>query len=73
MLAENDHAFNSSAVAKTKEMLDAKQDQFETTMITYPGTFHGFAVRGRQTEPVIAKAREDALNSQIEFFTKHLK
>eukprot|EP00457_Paulinella_chromatophora_P010334 gb/GEZN01010433.1/.p1 GENE.gb/GEZN01010433.1/~~gb/GEZN01010433.1/.p1 ORF type:complete len:301 (-),score=25.07 gb/GEZN01010433.1/:299-1201(-) len=38
----------------------------------YPGTFHGFAVRGDENDPVVAEAKKDATNQALEFFAKHL-
>lgn len=40
--------------------------------ILYPGTKHGFAVRGNKQDPAVNKAREDALKQGIRFFGEHL-
>ena len=38
----------------------------------YPGTHHGFAVRGDARRPEIQEARQDCLERMIEIFGKHL-
>lgn len=36
--------------------------------VTYPGTTHGFAVRGSKTDDVVRAARDDALRQAVHFF-----
>lgn len=43
-----------------------------STFILYPGTKHGFAVRGNKQDPAVNTAREDALKQGIQFFKQHL-
>lgn len=43
-----------------------------STFIMYPGTTHGFAVRGNKAVPAINAAREDALKQGLKFFNQHL-
>lgn len=43
-----------------------------STFILYPGTQHGFAVRGNKQVPAVNAAREDALKQGIRFFGQHL-
>lgn len=40
--------------------------------ILYPGTQHGFAVRGSKADPAVNAARQDALQQGIGFFKQHL-
>jgi hypothetical protein len=40
--------------------------------ILYPGTAHGFAVRGSRADPAVAAARRDALQQGLAFFRQHL-
>uniref|UniRef100_A0A383VKQ0 Dienelactone hydrolase domain-containing protein n=1 Tax=Tetradesmus obliquus TaxID=3088 RepID=A0A383VKQ0_TETOB len=40
--------------------------------ILYPGTQHGFAVRGSKADPAVDAARQDALQQGIGFFKQHL-
>jgi hypothetical protein len=42
------------------------------TFILYPGTSHGFAVRGNKQVPAVNAGREDALKQGIQFFKQHL-
>jgi dienelactone hydrolase len=41
-------------------------------VLFYPGTIHGFAVRGEESNPIVSAARQDALEKQFKFFKKHL-
>jgi hypothetical protein len=43
------------------------------TFILYPGTQHGFAVRGNKRDAAINGAREDALKQGLRFFRQHLQ
>jgi len=38
----------------------------------YPGTSHGFAIRGDPEDKVFAKAKSDATLAAIKFFKQHL-
>jgi hypothetical protein len=40
--------------------------------ILYPGTKHGFAVRGNKQNPAVNAARADALQQGVRFFAQHL-
>lgn len=42
------------------------------TGILYPGTKHGFAVRGDKQHPAVNAARQDALKQGLAFFNQHL-
>jgi len=42
------------------------------TFILYPGTKHGFAVRGNKQDPAVNAARADALKQGLKFFGQHL-
>lgn len=42
------------------------------TFILYPGTRHGFAVRGNKHDPAVNAARADALKNAIAFLDQHL-
>eukprot|EP01119_Soliformovum_irregulare_P017501 TRINITY_DN521_c0_g1_i1.p1 TRINITY_DN521_c0_g1~~TRINITY_DN521_c0_g1_i1.p1 ORF type:complete len:243 (+),score=82.10 TRINITY_DN521_c0_g1_i1:20-748(+) len=69
LLAETDFAFNEEAEKKTKEVLTAKSG-VETQFIKYPGTQHGFAVRGDEHGARDQKAK--ALQDTIAFFKSKL-
>mmetsp|Transcript_6863 Transcript_6863/g.6165 ORF Transcript_6863/g.6165 Transcript_6863/m.6165 type:complete len:272 (+) Transcript_6863:3-818(+) len=64
ILAESDFEFSQSKANKAKEILKERAEY-----ITYPGTQHGFAVRGG---PDTEKSRENAAQKTVEFFKKHL-
>jgi dienelactone hydrolase len=40
--------------------------------ILYPGTKHGFAVRGSRADSAVNAARDDALRQGLGFFKQHL-
>lgn len=71
-LAEGDFGFTASQVAQARATLDPKSDKFETVWRTWTGVFHGFASRGRRSDPHISKARDEALSAAVDFFKKHL-
>jgi dienelactone hydrolase len=69
VLAENDMTFNSSAVARTKSLLQARTD---IEYKQWSGVHHGFAIRGRKTDPVVKQARAEAMDLTIAHFKKYL-
>ena len=72
ILAEKDDVFPPSAVAATKEILGKKSASIASEFHSWPGTVHGFAVRGNEQDPVVAKARGEALERTAAFFAKQL-
>jgi hypothetical protein len=38
----------------------------------YPGTYHGFAIRGNPADPIVQKALEDAFRQSLACFKKHV-
>lgn len=38
----------------------------------YPGTQHGFAIRGWRSDPVVAKARQEAFEQAAKFLEQYL-
>ncbi|KAJ3066047.1 hypothetical protein HK102_007748, partial [Quaeritorhiza haematococci] len=70
LCAEEDGVFPESSRVKTEEILKSKD--FDSKVLLYPGTKHGFAVRGNEDNPVVLQARDDALKETVEFFKKHL-
>lgn len=40
--------------------------------VFYPGTYHGFAIRGDPTNPVIEKAAEDSFRASLAVFQQHV-
>lgn len=45
---------------------------FVSRFVTYPGTTHGFAVRGSMTDELVCAARDDALRQAVGFFEEVL-
>jgi dienelactone hydrolase len=41
--------------------------------LVYPGTAHGFVVRGGRADAAVAAARRDALQQGLAFFRQHLQ
>jgi len=68
--AETDQTFPVPAQKQTEEILQKRG--IPTVFKFYPGTVHGFAVRGDESEPQVFKAKVDALEQTVNFFRKHL-
>ena len=66
ILAKGDQAFGAAAVKRTRAILEAKQG-LKFDFKEYDGVHHGFAIRGRQTDPVVASARKDAVLTGVAF------
>ncbi len=64
ILAESDSSFPAEVVAATKERCAGKSFTF---CGPYPGTSHGFAARGDDAVPAIAKARADFIAQTAKF------
>ncbi|KAL2919160.1 hypothetical protein HK105_201435 [Polyrhizophydium stewartii] len=71
-LSETDNRFPPESVAKTKALYAATPGGSKAEFITYPGTEHGFAVRGDLMDDVARKAALKAVADQIAFFKTHL-
>jgi dienelactone hydrolase len=57
---------------KQVEAIMSKKTDVPSTLKFFPGTRHGFAVRGDEDDPVVCKARVEALEVAIEHFKKYL-
>ncbi|KAJ3318045.1 hypothetical protein HDV06_000857 [Boothiomyces sp. JEL0866] len=68
LLAEKDQSFEGETRTRTLELL--KMNQVELAVEEFPGTTHGFAVRG--DEQVVKDARDKACADAASFFDKHL-
>jgi len=72
LLSETDGLFTAEVIEKTKSILEAKKPQV-SIFHYYPGTSHGFAVRGRTSEDkVVAAAAADARSQAVKFFNDYL-
>jgi hypothetical protein len=69
VLAEDDMTFNNSAVARTKSLLKERSD---IAFKQWSGVHHGFAIRGRKTDPIVRQARSESLEVTIAHFKKYL-
>jgi len=70
LCAEDDMMFNLSAKATTEKILKRKNIKAEFQL--YHGTKHGFAIRGRESDPVVCEAKKAALQEAIQFFKEEL-
>jgi len=66
LCAETDMAFSNELKAQTKENLEKRG--IKTVFRDFPGTQHGFAVRGDERDEVSARAKVDALEEAITYF-----
>jgi len=64
--AESDWLFNKSKRTTSQKILEAKQG-VGSKFVVYPGTQHGFAVRGNKNDPVVCKARAAAAQEAVSF------
>lgn len=64
--------FPEKTRAAAEKMLEEKSPGLARFVI-YPGTQHGFAVRGSKADPAVNAARQDALQQGIGFFKQHLE
>lgn len=64
-------AFKPPDRKATEEILKKKEVQI-SEFVDYPGTKHGFAVRGSTTDQQVVAAYEGALERSSEFFKTHL-
>ena len=69
LLAEKDESFHEQLKEESFALL-ASQDTVMHSIV-YPGTTHGFAVRGDQNNQLIAFARDDAAQQAIDWFNKY--
>ncbi|EIN06151.1 alpha/beta-hydrolase [Punctularia strigosozonata HHB-11173 SS5] len=69
-LAEEDHAVDRKFQAQFEEVLKCKD--FETEVVLYPGTAHGFACRPNLAIEEVNKAFQGSLAQMCSFFKRHL-
>ncbi|KAK9815910.1 hypothetical protein WJX72_011803 [[Myrmecia] bisecta] len=69
--ADDDWSFPKSAFEEAKAILGKRPDASNYEMKYYPGTFHGFAIRGDDKDEVVKEAKDDAIQTAISFFRKH--
>lgn len=69
--ADHDGHFPEHTRTHAQQVLDDKSPGL-ATFILYPGTRHGFAVRGNKHDPAVNAARADALQNAITFLQQHL-
>ncbi|KAJ3308163.1 hypothetical protein HDU76_004098, partial [Blyttiomyces sp. JEL0837] len=67
-LAETDFVLPPAKVEIIKNISKEKEGLFEVR--EYKGNFHGFAVRGKEEDPVIREARDQVLKDMVVFFGK---
>jgi len=68
--AANDHAFPDKLVDEAEKVLAEKYPKDLHQLIRYPGTYHGFAVRGDDTDSATAQQKDKCMHDVAEFFTK---
>ncbi|KAK9815250.1 hypothetical protein WJX72_000688 [[Myrmecia] bisecta] len=69
LCAENDQQIPASFRAEIQQVLPELKTP--TAFKLYPGTEHGFAVRGDITVPAVAAAADDAFAETLKFLTEH--
>eukprot|EP01118_Nematostelium_gracile_P019645 TRINITY_DN9178_c0_g1_i1.p1 TRINITY_DN9178_c0_g1~~TRINITY_DN9178_c0_g1_i1.p1 ORF type:complete len:263 (-),score=79.05 TRINITY_DN9178_c0_g1_i1:4-732(-) len=70
MCAETDQQFPQEKQQESKKILE--EINIPSTFIFYPGTTHGFAVRGNRNEPSTSAAMEKSVDDMVEFFSSKL-
>ena len=71
--AENDWAFPEKLIPQVVDALKARADYTpdKFRVERYADTYHGFCVRGDESNPVIQKAKKKALGDTVGFFRTH--
>jgi len=72
LCAETDQMFPAETREKAKEILD-KKSQIPYKLKVYPGTQHGFSLRGDVEDPLVRAAADDAASEAVQFFNTYLK
>lgn len=70
LCAENDSVMPADMRQKIEGILASKS--FATGLKTYPGTHHGFAVRGDLSKKLIAEGAADAVKQTVAFLKLHV-
>jgi dienelactone hydrolase len=68
--AEHDPTFSKGNVDTTRKILAEKSP--DNVVKVYTKVKHGFAVRGDEKDPIVCAARNDVLETSVNFFLKHL-
>eukprot|EP01098_Paradermamoeba_levis_P000831 TRINITY_DN10963_c0_g1_i1.p1 TRINITY_DN10963_c0_g1~~TRINITY_DN10963_c0_g1_i1.p1 ORF type:complete len:298 (-),score=57.02 TRINITY_DN10963_c0_g1_i1:12-848(-) len=71
--ASNDWSFPESRVVEAEKIIAEKFPPNTHQIIRYPGTYHGFAVRGDESNPIIEKAKSVCMHDVAGFFEKEFK
>jgi dienelactone hydrolase len=69
IFAEKDFEIKEKQLEQVRELAKSMKD---CPVHYYPGTTHGFAVRGDETNPDVKAARQDAFKKACEFFKKYM-
>jgi hypothetical protein len=75
VLAESDDVFTPGDAAKARGIMARKATgtpALPSEFHHYPGTRHGFAVKGDETDPIVGAARAAAVEATAAFFARHL-
>ncbi|GME85291.1 unnamed protein product [Ambrosiozyma monospora] len=67
--AEIDQIFTTELRGKTDEILKKNGQSYRIDY--FPGTSHGFAVRGELSDPVVGKAKNKVIVDQVAWFEKY--
>jgi dienelactone hydrolase len=70
--ADNDWAFDKKAREQAQAIL-AQKDAERFVFRFFPGTYHGFAIRGDEKNEQIRKAKEKAYEETVLFFNQFLR
>jgi carboxymethylenebutenolidase len=72
LAADVDFTFNEKAREEAAGIIEKEGLQEKVQMKVYPGTFHGFAIRGDDRVEAVKKAKEEAFYDATKWFKKHL-
>jgi len=64
----DDHSFPEKMVTETEKIIAEKYPKGRHRLIRYPGTYHGFAIRGDDSDTHIAHQKDKCMHDVIEFF-----
>ena len=72
MFSETDFLMSGREMATVRTLAAGRNATLPTQVLDFPGTRHGFAVRGDAADPVVAAARERAAVATTDWFRRFL-
>lgn len=65
--AANEWTFPESRARHVEAIVRARKEEHVHRIVRYPNTYHGFALRGDERSPVVARAKDQCMHDVIAF------